>query len=427
MKKDFKFIDLFAGIGGFHQAMSQLGGKCVFAIEINHDTAKTYMENYGMSNVEGDITNVDLDKIPDHDVLCAGFPCQPFSKAGKQKGFNDERGTLFFQIIKILKNQIMRSYAGPRFLILENVRNLLSHDNGNTWNKMKEELINIHYNVIEQPVLVSPHDFCVPQLRDRAIILAVRSDYFNEPIKPIDLNIKHRKRNLLNIHSFLLNCNEQEYDLSKYALSQYEEKVLHMWDEFIKGINKKIIGFPIWSDWFNMHKAIPNDCSNWKSDFIKKNRKLYLENKTFIDKWLKKYDFLSWVKPTDKKFEWQVEGKIKSVFDGIIQFRPSGIRVKQPTECPTLVAISHIPIVSINGQHRYITPREAAYLQSFPSTFKIPDSDRLAYKQFGNAVNVKVIKNVFKKFEEIIEKYKKIKKNFKTKQGVESIWRMKFN
>ena len=207
--KHFKFIDLFAGIGGFHQAMSQLGGKCVYAIEINHDTAKTYMDNYGMQNVEGDITKIDPNEIPDHDVLCAGFPCQPFSKAGKQKGFNDERGTLFFQIIKILKNQITRSYGGPRFLVLENVRNLLSHDNGNTWRKIKEQLISIDYNVIEQPILVSPHDFSIPQLRDRAIILAVRRDYFDEPIKPIDLEIERKKRNLLNIHKFLLNCNNQ--------------------------------------------------------------------------------------------------------------------------------------------------------------------------------------------------------------------------
>ena len=181
-----------------------------------------------------------------------------------------------------------------------------------------------------------------------------------------------------------------------------------MWDEFIKGINKKIIGFPIWSDWFNIYKPIPNGCSNWKLDFIKKNRKLYLENKIFIDEWLKKYHFLSWVKPTDKKFEWQVDGKINFVFDGIIQFRPSGIRVKRPTECPTLVAISHVPIVNIDGQYRYITPREAAYLQSFPLSFKISKNDRLAYKQFGNAVNVKVIKNVFNKFIRIIEKNKKI-------------------
>lgn len=398
LPKNFKFIDLFAGIGGFHQAMKQLGGQCVYAIEINHDTAQTYMDNYHIENVEGDITKIDPNDIPDHDVLCAGFPCQPFSKAGKQKGFNDERGTLFFQIIKILKNQLKRPYGGPRYLILENVRNLISHNHHKTWLKMRQQLIEIGYNVIEQPVIVSPHDYGVPQLRDRALILAIKNNFFSEPF---NLKIERKKRNSLDMHQLLNNCNLHEYNLKKYVISKYEERVLQMWDAFIHGIKRKIIGFPIWSDWFDEKKEIPYNCPNWKLDFIKKSKELYLENKKFIDKWLKKYDYLSWVKPTDRKFEWQVEGKINSVFEGIIQFRPSGVRVKRPTEFPALVAIVHVPI--IGELHRYITPREAAYLQSFPSTFRINSNDRLAYKQFGNAVNVDVIRNVFNEFLKNIE------------------------
>ena len=104
MKKPFTFIDLFSGIGGFHQAMSSLGGQCVFASEIDKYCIETYQENYGMDSGI-DIRNVDEKDIPPHDVLCAGFPCQAFSKAGKQEGLEDEtRGTLFFEIVRILKH-----------------------------------------------------------------------------------------------------------------------------------------------------------------------------------------------------------------------------------------------------------------------------------------------------------------------------------
>ena len=125
MKKPFTFIDLFSGIGGFHQAMSSLGGRCVFASEIDKYCIETYQENYGMDSGI-DIRNVDEKDIPPHDVLCAGFPCQAFSKAGKQEGLEDEtRGTLFFEIVRILKH-----HHTP-YIVLENVRNLVSHDHGN--------------------------------------------------------------------------------------------------------------------------------------------------------------------------------------------------------------------------------------------------------------------------------------------------------
>ena len=112
--KKFKFIDLFSGVGGFHQAMCQIGGECVFASEIDKFCTETYMENYGI-NSQYDITDVRVEDIPKHDVLCAGFPCQAFSKAGKQSGMDDARGTLFFEIARILK------YHKTKYIILENV------------------------------------------------------------------------------------------------------------------------------------------------------------------------------------------------------------------------------------------------------------------------------------------------------------------
>jgi len=397
LEPGFKFIDLFAGIGGFHQAMKRFGGECVFAAEINPETAETYRRNYGIEALH-DITTLNPDDIPQHDVLCAGFPCQSFSKAGRQKGFGDVRGVLFFDIVRILKYHIYR-YGGPKFLLLENVRNLVSHDKGNTWVRIRTELEQIGYNVIKTPLIVSPHYFGVPQLRERAVIVAVRNDFYNGPI---EINIEKKAKNTCDMNSVLVQKDTSEYVLASFKIDDYEERLLTMWDEFIKGINRKIIGFPVWSDVFFSKGSISSSIPAWKADFIKKNKELYKSNKAFIDRWYEKYDKLKWVKKTHRKFEWQVDNKINSVFDGIIQFRPSGVRVKQPTEFPALVAMVHVPIVG--KYRRYLTPRETANLQSFPGDFQIDLNMRLAYKQFGNAVNVDVIYNVFSKFLEMLEK-----------------------
>lgn len=391
----FKFIDLFAGIGGFHQALRQCNGKCVFAAEICEETAKTYENNYGITAFN-DVTKVDPKAIPQHDVLCAGFPCQSFSKAGNQRGFSDIRGTLFFDIIRIL-NYHKQMYGGPKYLLLENVRNLVSHDKGRTWLRIKEELVHSGYNVIDSPLIVSPHYFGVPQLRERALIVCVRKDIFADTIK---IEIDKKPKNICSMNSILDVKSTPEYKLQSFKLNDYEEKVLNLWDEFIRGIKEKIIGFPIWSDEFFVDRDLTN-YPDWKKEIIQKNKKLYKNNKEFIDSWYKKHDELQWVNKTHKKFEWQAGESISSVYEGIIQFRTSGVRVKQPTEFPALVAMVHIPIV---GKYkRYLTPREVARLQSFPENFKIDNNMRLAYKQFGNAVNVKVINTVFTKFVDFVE------------------------
>ena len=327
-EKGFKFIDLFAGIGGFHQAMAQLNGECVFAAEISPETAQTYKNNYGLDACF-DITKVNPDDIPEHDVLCAGFPCQSFSKAGDRKGFQDARGVLFFDIVRILQYHNYR-YGGPKFVILENVRNLISHDRGNTWKRIRHELDNLGYNVIENPMIVSPHYLGVPQLRERAVIVAVRKEYFN---KTIELDLPKVARNTCSIESVLMRSSNHEYKLQSFTISTYEEKVLKLWDDFIKGINRKIIGFPIWSDVFFTDVDMTG-YPEWKKDFIRKNKELYAENKEFIDKWYAANNQLKWVKKTHRKFEWQVNGAIQSVYEGVIQFRPSGVRVKLPTEFP---------------------------------------------------------------------------------------------
>lgn len=380
--KKFKFIDLFAGIGGFHQAMEQLGGECVFASEIDKYAIDTYYKNYGI-NADYDIREVKEEEIPKHDVLCAGFPCQSFSKAGKQLGFKDEtKGTLFFEIERILK------YHKTKYIILENVRNLVSHDSGNTWKIIYQHLKDIGYRLTPKPIILSPHQLGIPQLRERVVILGI----YDPDNKDNDLdicfeNLKTKDQNT--IEDIIINKRVEE----KYYISDKEEYILNAWDEFYKGIEEKIIGFPIWVEYFK--KKPTKDMPNWKADFVKKNNQLYNRNKEFINDWLTKYNNLKDFTPTQRKMEWQAGNCIKSLWEGLIQFRPSGIRVKKPTCFPALVAMVQIPI--IGKYKRKLTVRETARLQSFPDNFIPNENDQQAYKQFGNAVNVNVIKTTAEK------------------------------
>ena len=382
----FKFIDLFSGIGGFHQAMENLGGECVFASEIDAHCIETYYNNYKV-NADHNVREVVADDIPEHDVLCAGFPCQAFSKAGFQKGMSDTRGTLFFEIERILKHH------KTKYIVLENVRNLVSHDNGNTWRTIHSHLKALGYRLTPVPIIISPHQFGIPQLRERVVILGL----YDPSNADKDLEIKFDEllsKEDNSIYSVLDDCRVDD----KYYISEKEEYVLTAWDEFYKGINETVIGFPIWAEFFK-DKDAEDDFPAWKKEFIKKNKSLYQSNKDFIDKWLTKYNNLDDFTPTQRKMEWQAGNKIDSLWEGVIQFRPSGIRVKTPTTFPALVAMVQIPVV---GKYkRRLTVREAARLQSFPNSF-IPDSDdHQAYKQFGNAVNVKVIEEAAKKLFEM--------------------------
>jgi len=169
LKYNFSFIDLFAGIGGFRLAMESVGGKCVFSSEWDKAAQNTYYDNYGEYPF-GDITSPDIKKcIPDHfDVLCAGFPCQPFSLAGKKQGFlNETQGTLFFDILQIIRDK------KPSVIFLENVRNIVGHDNGKTFsviqNAIKDEGYSFHYRLIDASPLV-------PQKRIRCYMVCVKDN-----------------------------------------------------------------------------------------------------------------------------------------------------------------------------------------------------------------------------------------------------------
>ncbi|MFW1737547.1 DNA cytosine methyltransferase, partial [Acinetobacter sp. ULE_I080] len=169
-----KFIDLFAGIGGFHLALSNLGMKCVFASEFDEAARKTYLANHEIEEqfFNTDIRSASYDLIPDHDILCAGFPCQAFSHAGKRVGLTDgsnsERGNLFYCISEILE------VKKPRAFILENVRGLVNHDNGNTFKVIKEELEAQGYVIYHKVLKAS--EFGRPQHRPRIFIVGFNKD-----------------------------------------------------------------------------------------------------------------------------------------------------------------------------------------------------------------------------------------------------------
>ena len=163
----FKFIDLFSGIGGFHQGASWAGGKCVLASDIDKIANQTYKENYGIEP-KGDIYDIKSKDIPNFDLLCAGFPCQAFSQVGQRKGLEDERGILIFQVIRILKEK------QPKAFILENVKGLLSIQGGAIYNMIVERLKEVGYDVYTK--VLEAKDYGTPQLRKRLFFVGIRKD-----------------------------------------------------------------------------------------------------------------------------------------------------------------------------------------------------------------------------------------------------------
>ncbi len=177
--QNYKFIDLFAGIGGFHLVLESMGATCVFASEWDKYASETYEQNFQLKPF-GDITKIHEKEIPNHDILCGGFPCQAFSISGKQKGFEDTRGTLFFDIARIV------DYHKPKVLFLENVKNLAKHDEGKTLKIIINSLQELGYSIYIK--VLNSSNFGLPQNRERVYIVAfhnsLNSEYFNFPVPP---------------------------------------------------------------------------------------------------------------------------------------------------------------------------------------------------------------------------------------------------
>ena len=421
----FKFVDLFAGLGGFHLALAALGGKCVFAAEWQDHLRYLYEVNFGILP-EGDIRAVDVGNVPDHDVLTAGFPCQPFSKAGDQLGFEcTEQGGLFFNVESIIRTK------QPTFFILENVPNLLKHDGGRTWERIREILgrtpEGLGYHIAARRF--SPHNFGIPQIRDRVYIVGSRTplDGFAWP-ETSDAETS--------IDTVL-----DDHPLDAKALSPQVLECLAVWNDFLNRCPAKVDlpSFPLWSmEWgatypfedetpFALKKelgvdglkgfkgshgvkighlrtleerwhALPSHARTemkrfpkWKKDFIRQNRKFYEDNKTWIEPWQEKVlKFPSSL----QKFEWNIKGGKRDIWQHVIQFRASGVRVKRRTTAPSLIAMTDTQVPIIAWQKRYMTPSECARLQSLEGLKQLPSTPSKAFHALGNAVNSSVVLRV---------------------------------
>ena len=389
-----KYIELFSGIGAFTQAIERIipNAECVFAADINEDCANVYKLNYGVESL-CDLTKKDEKEIPDHDFCFFSPPCQAFSKGGKQLGFEEARGTLIFEVFRILQEK------KPKYILMENVRNLVSHDKGNTIKVILNSLHELGYRTTELPLILSPHQFGIPQLRERAFLPGIYDP--KNANEPLDFDLGHL---LSKDDNNVFNIIDESENNPALEVRAEDRITMQAWDEFYHNINVKVIGFPVWADYFK-EVVDTTDFPDWKLDFVKKNQKLYKENKKFIDEWAKKWKVYEEFTPTQKKFEWQCGDKLTSVFDALIQFRPSGMRVKVPTVAPALVAMVQTSV--IGRLHRKMSLKECLRLQDFPDNFNFGNqTSHECYKQLGNSICVKVLEQVTKKLLEIRKNYK---------------------
>lgn len=440
----FTFSDLFAGIGGFHAALHAAGGRWAFASEIDPDARRVYDYNWlrplresgtplpeGVKSFElsGDIVELTDPqvKVPRTDVLAAGFPCQPFSKSGFQRGMEETRGTLFWNIARILADPDVR----PSVVLLENVRNLAGpRHRDTTFKTIVATLRQLGYRTASSPAVFSPHLLPRelggrPQVRERVFILAhyvgpgAAQDpaNFDEPIvSPKSLTDEWSKEQWDLARDLPLEPDGEVAD--KYALEGAELKWIHTWDRLLTKVadrlepGERLPGFPIWADEFRplseaedlieLASLRGEPYPSWKRDFLIKNAVFYERHADILDKFKLELDAFP---PSRRKFEWQA-GPHRPLNETIMHFRPSGIRAKRADYVPALVAITQ---TSILGDRRRLTPREAARLQGLPDAFEFVQSDpdwteplsqkdSASYKQMGNGVNVGAAFYVFRKY-----------------------------
>lgn len=427
-----RFVDLFAGLGGFHLALEALGHECVFASELDEQLRDLYARNFpkAKSVIHGDIREC-KGAIPAHDVLCAGFPCQPFSKSGSQLGLEDKtRGTLFHEVLEVLKKH------RPRYVLLENVGNFERHDAGNTWRVVRESLEVLDYHVrgtehVESGGhgLISPHHFGYPHTRERFFVVASLAALPKDPFPRGD---RHRVSRLAEVVQAKAELSPAE--AAEVKLTNQQVRCIDHWNALLKAIPSDVDlpSFPIWGDEIHARYpyglVTPHDCSaedllhylrrngtwqtrpkedilallpsyartpqsafpKWKVDFIRQNRRWLREvGGYFPDGWVRQ---LKAFPPSLRKLEWNCQGEKRDLWKYVLQFRPSGLRAKRYTSCPALVAMTTTQIPILGPEGRFITRVEGKRLQGLPDVHRLPKTRDRAFMALGNAVHVGVAK-----------------------------------
>lgn len=412
-----KFVDLFAGIGGFHAVGHAFGWSAAYACDIDEHAREIYQHNWSFSPAK-DITedaNDETMRIPSHDVLFAGFPCQPFSKSGKQHGMDEARGTLFWNIARTIE------VHKPALILLENVPNLAGPRHKEDWKVIIKTLRDLGYRVSSEPLIVSPHKIPKshggrPQTRKRIYIAATFVPKKLVKKYPLDVSQVDIEKfdwqpdnwNLLT--DIKLEKPSKTEEFRRLEITKSEKRWLNAWDEFVHRVlvarnQEKLPGFPLWADvWLGNIKKKSSD-PEWKQDFILKNLKFYEKHMNVIDIWLRKHNDLEDFPPSRRKLEWQA-GEVKSIYKCLIQLRPSGIRVKKINYAPALVAITQTTIVG--PLRRRLSVREVAQLQGLPSWFSFrSQSTSQSYKQLGNGISIgcafQVLKALAERDEEVLK------------------------
>lgn len=401
----FRFIDLFAGVGGFHGALKAYGGECVYAVEIDEAAAGVYHRNWGHDPL-GDVTkdaNETVMNVPAHEVLAAGFPCQPFSKSGAQRGMDETRGTLYWNILQIIEKR------KPKVVLLENVRNLAGPRHRHEWQVIIETLRDEGYRVSETPAIFSPHLLPPerggrPQVRERVFITATHNPSGigdGLPVHPVALPSDRvdgwEPKDEWHLEELL----DDAHNIPGCELTDAERLWIDAWDDFVQLMwerrdGRRLPGFPIWADsWCDYRTRIPVGTPDWKVSHLRKNYEFYEAHRVVLDAWADRWGvFTDAFPPSRRKLEWQAQDTPR-LWDTVMHFRPSGIRAKRPTYLPALVAITQTSIVG--PRERRLSPRETARLQGLPDWFDFGDQRPAAsYKQMGNGVNVGAVWHVLR-------------------------------
>jgi DNA (cytosine-5)-methyltransferase 1 len=423
-------------MGGFHRALTSLGHECVFVSEIDEELRELYKKNFPQSKniVYGDIREF-KSRVPKHDILCAGFPCQPFSKSGYQNGRRDRtRGTLFHEIVELLKEH------RPSYVILENVGNFERHNMGRTWKIVQDSLTELDYDVRGTvhirsggQGLISPHHFGYPHTRERFFIVASLHEL---PTDPFPRGDRKRITSLADIIQPKSELTAQ--DRQETALTPSQTDCIKHWNKLLKRIpaTMALPSFPIWGDEINavypfegktphatplreLRKLVGGNgvahgvsaakaavlnllpsyartpetrFPEWKVDFIRQNRAWFSQIRPYFPPgWISELETFP---PSLRKLEWYCKGEVRDLWEHVLQFRPSGLRAKRFTSAPALVAMTITQVPILGPKRRSLSRIEGLRLQGFPDSHQLPRSRSSAFAALGNAVHTGVVKAI---------------------------------